>query len=73
MDTTRLVPEAGAISMDSGGPQKEAYFHRIPCVTLRNETGWVETIEAGWEQLWTVRNYAAPRHGLKIVPTSRKP
>jgi len=32
------------------------------------ETGWVETIEAGWKGLWTV-----PRHGLKILPTSRNP
>ena len=73
MDITRTVHEAAAIFMDSGAPQKEACFHRVLCVTLRKETGRVETIEPGWNCLWTVPNYAAPRHGLKIVPTSRNP
>jgi UDP-N-acetylglucosamine 2-epimerase len=51
LDFTRLLTQARAVVTDSGGVQKEACLHRVPCVTLRETTEWTETVEYGFNTL----------------------
>lgn len=65
LEMVLLEKHAALVLTDSGGVQKEAYFHEVPCVTLRDETEWVELVEAGWNQL------ASPEDPARIVDAVR--
>ncbi|MGH8579196.1 MAG: non-hydrolyzing UDP-N-acetylglucosamine 2-epimerase [Gammaproteobacteria bacterium] len=69
LDMIRLEEEARVIITDSGGVQKEACFYGVPCVTLRDETEWVETVESGWNHLVGANAEQLESEALRATPT----
>lgn len=51
LDMIMLEQHSAVIATDSGGVQKEAFFFNVPCVTIRDETEWVELVKSGWNSL----------------------
>ena len=73
LDMVRLEQAARLILTDSGGIQKEAYWLSVPCLTLRAETEWVETVAAGWNVLVGVDPEVILQRVRSFSPPAQRP
>ena len=71
VELTALLCHARAALTDSGGLQKEAYLAGVPCITLRANTEWTETVELGWNTLVDLDREAAMAALGHVPPASR--
>jgi UDP-GlcNAc3NAcA epimerase len=72
-DMMMLEENARLIATDSGGVQREAYFMGIPCLTLRDDTEWMETVKAGWNKLVGIQPENVLREWTTFSPQNARP
>jgi UDP-GlcNAc3NAcA epimerase len=73
LEMVSLADSAAMVLTDSGGLQKEAYWLGVPCLTLREETEWVETVEAGWNILVGADSERIVRTVRSFAPSDSRP
>lgn len=72
-DMLVLEENARLIATDSGGVQREAFYLKIPCLTLRDETEWIATVEAGWNVLVGANQISILENWFDFVPPTEHP
>lgn len=73
LDMLNLEQNARLIATDSGGVQREAYYLSVPCLTLRDETEWVDTVRVGWNRLVGADSERILQHWFNFTPPSVHP
>jgi UDP-N-acetylglucosamine 2-epimerase len=73
LEMIELVSSARMVLTDSGGLQKEAYWLGVPCLTMRNETEWIETVNEGWNTLVGADKEKIIKAVISFSPPDRRP
>jgi UDP-GlcNAc3NAcA epimerase len=69
LEIQRPQMSAKVILIDSGGMQKEAYFHCVPCITSYDETVCLKTLEAGWDRILRINRLSILKFSLRCLQT----